>query len=71
MLQTIKTYFIKEKQNALVENLPAEPLDLVELGVCSVKFECMEGDCVECPGRNVISDLCQSHNIISVSKKIR
>ena len=45
MLQAIKSYFIKEKQNTLVKNLPAEPLDLVELGVCSVKsFEWMEGD---------------------------
>ena len=45
MLQAIKSYFIKEEQNILVKNLPAEPLDLVELSVCSVKsFEWMEGD---------------------------
>ena len=33
LLQTIKSYFIKEKQNPLVESLPAEPLNFEELGV--------------------------------------
>ena len=55
-LQSIKVYFNKEKQKDLVSNLPIDPMELVELGVCSVKsIDCMNGQCNECPGKGVVN----------------
>ena len=59
-LQSIKTYFNKERQKDLVSNLPTVLMELVELGVCSVKsIDCMKGQCDECPGKGVVSNICE------------
>ena len=59
-LQSIKVYFNKEKQKDLVCNLPTDPMELVELGVCSVKsIDCMKGQCDECPRKRVVSNICE------------
>ena len=59
-LQSIKVYFSKEKQKDLVCNLPTDPMELVELGVCSVKsIDCMKGQCDECPRKRVVSNICE------------
>ena len=59
-LEAVKRYFTKEKQKGLVHNLPTDPMELVELGVCSVKqIQCMRGECEECPGKVVIANICE------------
>ena len=59
-LQSIKVYFNKEKQKDLVSKLPTYSIELVELGVCSVKsIDCMKGQCDECPGKGVVANICE------------
>ena len=44
----------------MVSNLPTDPMELVELGVCSVKFiDCMKGQCYKCPGKGVVTNICE------------
>ena len=59
-LQSIHHYFDKEKRKNLVSSLPTDPMELVEMGVCSVKLiQCMNGECAECPGKVVIAKICE------------
>ena len=45
-LEVVKNYLVKEKLQAFIQNLPADPMELVELGICSVKPQpCMKGEC--------------------------
>ena len=56
-LQSIKAY---KKQKDLVSNLPSDPMQLVELSVCSVmSIDCTKGQCDECPGKLVIANICE------------
>ena len=56
-LQSIKAY---KKQKDLVSNLPTDPMQLVELSVCSVmSIDCTKGQCDECPGKLVITNICE------------
>ena len=60
LLEAIKLHFRKAKQQGLADDLPSEPLALVELGVCSSKnYPCIGGQCEKCPGKTAISSLCE------------
>ena len=68
-LQSVKVYFHEEKQKDFVSNLPTDPMELVELGVCSVKStDYMNGQCDECPGKGVVINILKSyvrfHNVM-------
>ena len=44
LLEAIKLHFRKAKRQELADDLPSEPLALVELGVCSSKnYPCIRG----------------------------
>ena len=60
LLEAIKLHFRKVKQQELADDLPSEPLALVELCVCSFKnYSCIRGQCEKCPGETTISSLCE------------
>lgn len=61
LLDAIKTHFRKTKENDLVKDLPLDPLELVEVGVCSCKnYECMTNKCQQCPGKAPIASVCEA-----------
>ena len=60
LLEAVKLHFRKAKQQGLADDLPSEPLALVELGVCSSKnYPCIGGQCEKCPGKTAVSSLCE------------
>ena len=60
LLEAIKLQFCKAKQEDLADDLPSKRLALVEMGVCSSKdYPCITGQCEKCPGKTVISTLCE------------
>ena len=51
---------LKNRRGEHVSNLPTDPMELVELGVCSVKsIDYMNGQCDECPGKGVVINICK------------
>ena len=60
-LEAIRSIFTKQKEKNLIKNLPMDPLELVQLGVCSVKSSvCMNGHCGVCPGTTPITEICEN-----------
>ena len=59
-LIAVKSHFNKIGKKDLVVDIPTDPLELVSLGVCSVKdLPCIKGECEECPGQTVINVVCE------------
>ena len=60
-LEAIRSYFMKQKQKNLIKDLPMDPLEFVQLGVCSFKsYECMNGLCNACPGSAPIAEISEN-----------
>jgi len=60
LLDAVKSKLRHSEKGNLAAELPDDPLDVVELGVCSVKnLECMKGECHTCKGSEVVDRLCE------------
>ena len=60
LLHAIKSHLKQNGKGFLTAELPDDPMNLVELGINSIKnVLCMEGECHNCKESSLVDEICE------------